>query len=513
MKFKRNPQQVIPLLILLLVSSCATPANVLPIIQGPTITLNPNSTYTPTPFLPVVDTPLPTSSPTLTPTSTPTSTPIPPTRMPAGDSTQASYNFLVDLDYNAHHLLVDETIQYPNQTGRILDSLVLAVEPNRWEGVFQINKVSVDGVETTHYSLEGGRMELRLSNPLATTDSLTLKLVYDLTLPWNGSDQIFGYNNWQINVVDWYPFVVPYSTSAGWLLHNPAGVGEHLVFDPVDFDVTIRQTDGSSNIVFAASAPGEPVNNGTHYTLKGARTFVFSASNAYLSSSASVGDITVTSYYADGNQAGGEAILNAIVQAVGVFNQVFAPYPYKSISIVETFYPDGMEYDGLFFLSQAFYNAYDGTLLNNLIMIGVHEAAHQWWFGLVGNDQAMEPWLDEALATYSEEIFYENVKPGLLGYWWNFRIYDFQPAGKIDISIYQGVSFRPYTDAVYLRGAKFMENLRTRMGDEAFLAFIKDYAAQMSHKHASADDFFRILYTHTTADITDIVATYFQNPH
>ena len=92
-------------------------------------------------------------------------------------------------------------------------------------------------------------------------------------------------------------------------------------------------------------------------------------------------------------------------------------------------------------------------------------------------------------------------------------LFFFQPAGKIDISIYQGVSFRPYTDAVYLRGAKFMENLRTRMGDEAFLAFIKDYAAQMSYKRASADDFFRILYTHTTADITDIVATYFQNPH
>jgi len=46
-----------------------------------------------------------------------------------------------------------------------------------------------------------------------------------------------------------------------------------------------------------------------------------------------------------------------------------------------------MEYDGLFFLSRDYYTAENGTVLNNLIDIAVHETAHQWWFGLVGNDQ------------------------------------------------------------------------------------------------------------------------------
>jgi hypothetical protein len=31
----------------------------------------------------------------------------------------------------------------------------------------------------------------------------------------------------------------------------------------------------------------------------------------------------------------------------------------------------------------------------------VHEIAHQWWFGIVGNDEWNEPWLDEAMAEYS----------------------------------------------------------------------------------------------------------------
>jgi aminopeptidase N len=31
-----------------------------------------------------------------------------------------------------------------------------------------------------------------------------------------------------------------------------------------------------------------------------------------------------------------------------------------------------------------------------------HELGHQWFYGLVGDDQARDPWLDEGLASYAE---------------------------------------------------------------------------------------------------------------
>jgi len=45
-------------------------------------------------------------------------------------------------------------------------------------------------------------------------------------------------------------------------------------------------------------------------------------------------------------------------QSLGLYDAKFAPYPYQSISIVETDVPDGQEYDGLVFLATNFYNQY-----------------------------------------------------------------------------------------------------------------------------------------------------------
>jgi len=125
----------------------------------------------------------------------------------------------------------------------------------------------------------------------------------------------------------------------------------------------------------------------------------------------------------------------------------------------------------------------------------------------------MEPWLDEAMALYSERIFYEFTNPTLVDWWWQFRVNYFGPNGWVDTTIYDGGTFRHYTNAVYLNGATFIEDLRVRMGDDAFYKFIKDYAAQMSYRRATANDFFRIVREHTSADISDLITKYFQNPY
>ena len=66
-------------------------------------------------------------------------------------------------------------------------------------------------------------------------------------------------------------------------------------------------------------------------------------------------------------------------------------------------------------------------------------------------------------------------------------------------------------NATYFQGAHFLEDLRARIGDEAFFAFLQDYLAQGNGKIVTANDFFRILSTHTSTDTSDIIRQYFQN--
>lgn len=470
---------------------------------------------TPTPFQPLISsptpepTPTPKPSPTL-PLPTATITPVPteplPTPLP---SDRTKYSLNVVLDYTNHGLSVDETILYTNQTGEQLDRLVLAVEPNRWWNCFQLAGLSVGGT-VPDYRLEDHRLEIDLPQPLAPGGALTLTIQYSLSLPPKSFSGVFGYLGYQVNLKDWYPFVVPYIPGQGWILHDPGSVGEHLVYDAADFDVYIRQEDPSVKLIIAASAPGNPEEEGTRYHLENARTFAFSASTQFLVSTKRVNSIDITSYYFSGHQSAGKAVLKAVAQAISIFSRRFSPYPYKSLSIVETELPDGMEADGLVFLSSVFYDNYDGTVRGDLTTIGVHEVAHEWWFGMVGSDQALEPWLDEALALYSEHIFYEAASQGLVNWWWNYRVDYFAPSGWVDSTIYDFGHFRPYTDAVYLRGAEFLEDLRNRVGDKAFFDFLQDYATRFAHQRATAEDFFTLLHQHTDVDYSDIVNSYFK---
>jgi len=471
------------------------------VIPKPSTT--PLPTHTPTP----TDTPVPTS--TLPPTQTVTSIPANTQPVPSSPpSTRTRYTFYVLFDYAGKQLAVDESIDYPNRTGTDLSQVVLAMEGNRRENSFLLENLFVDGV-AAQYSLEGNRLTVFLPQTLANGAQINLSMRYTLAIPPKRFDQPHGYLGYQVNLTDWYPFIVPYKD--GWVLHDPAGIGEHLVYESADFEVNMQVLD--PDVIIAAPALPEIDGEWTRYVLEGARTFVFSASDRYEVSETSVGSVVVRSYYFSWHEGAGEGIFDAAWKAVGLFDAKFGPYPYPVMNVVETDVPDGQEYDGLVFLGSELYDSYGGSARSSLVTIGVHEISHNWWFGLVGNDQALEPWLDEAMATYSENIYYEYSYPAYGNWWWNFRPYYYTPSGWVDTSVYAAGGFKPYVNAVYMNGAVFLQSLRNRMGDQDFFAFLKDYATRYGHEIATTQDFFSLLRQDTNADFSDLEMLYFQGTY
>ncbi len=460
----------------------------------------------------------------LTPLSTletpPTLTPVPLTPTPLTPETSApdtlsaiTYTLDALMDYDAKSLIVAQQTSFTNSSGAPLSEIVLAVTPNQLPNVFTLRGLSLDGAAITAYELDGQRLQFTPPAQIQPGATATIRLDYDLALPKieQGDPnvirpQIFGVSERQVNLTDWYPMLVPFNPQTGWLLHDPWYYGEHLVYPLADFDITLHFVDPLNAPLIAASGA---TTDGARFTLKNGRTFALALGRQLQKVSEEVNGVTINSYYYPGFELAGQAVLDTTVKSVQTYSELFGAYPHQTLAAVQGDFNDGMEFDGLYYLSNAFYNLYDGTPKNYLVMVAAHETSHQWWFGAVASDQAEQPWLDEALATYCERLFYENNYPDSLPWWWGARIDFYQPEGKIDGTVDSYGGFTPYTNATYRQGARFYEDLRQRMGDEAFFAFLKDYFAQKSGKISTSQEFFDLLRAHTTADFTDITAKYF----
>ena len=104
-----------------------------------------------------------------------------------------------------------------------------------------------------------------------------------------------------------------------------------------------------------------------------------------------------------------ERHFDATAAALEYYGRWYGAYPYGHITIVDPAWQSstgGMEYPTLFTA---------GTRLSNPVGGGspegvtIHEAGHQFWYGLVGNNEFDHAWLDEGLNTFSTARVYDVV--------------------------------------------------------------------------------------------------------
>ncbi len=476
---------------------------------------SPNPMASPTPQVENTATQL-FSTVTATETVLPTFTPSPsPTATLAPQADQTAYTLTAVLDYQTHILSVEESIRYTNRSTDRLENLVIVVEPAFQNGLFTlIDARWQDGTTIENIIQETGFLSIPLPNGLAEGQEIDLSFTYTIDLPPSLGTLCF--TDRQINLTGWYPYLPPYITGQGWLTHSPSSVGEYQVYELANFDVQFRIDNAPATLQIAASA--QAVSNGTWYEYHqtDSRTFSLSISPYYQVIEGLAGTTTIQEYYFAEDEAAAQTVLSVTTQAVDLYGRLFGMNNRDYLAIVEGTFPDGMEYDGLYFLGEEYYQSFTGGMGSYLVTIAVHETAHEWWFAAAANDQALEPWLDETLCTYTELLFYENYYPEEVEWWWPNRIEYYGAQGYVNSTIYDYLTFRPYVNAVYLNGAVFLHGLRTDIGDAAFFAFVQDYfttlhyAANLDHTGLSTTElFFEILSRNTSFDFSNLRSMYF----
>jgi len=464
------------------------------------------------------ETPLPepttVAEPTLTPEPSPSPTFAPVQwELPPLPENRTHYKLDLILNYYSHYGAVTEVVTYTNRSSHDLNEIHFVVPPRNFLGSY--DQSDLRGERVAGFREEGIHTIVSLSAPLLPGETTAITFSFRLTFPEHQG--IYGYTNRQTNISDWYPFIPPYDEEQGWLAYDRVVdqdniiVGESIVNEFSDFDVSILLTDRAELIEVAASAPANGSDGKYSYHLEGARAFSFSVSDSYFEHEIVQDGIRIRSYVFMNNIETGKAVTQIAANAMKLYAKLLYPYPHEMVSIVVGDFLHNMEMDGMIMISYGIFDFYDGTPQTDLVLMTSHELMHMWFYGTIGNNHALEPWLDEAFATYAELLYYQEYHPDNVEWWWAIRIHEQNPQGFVDSDIRLEGGYVPYRNAVYLRGVQFLNEVRLAVGEQEFFAALKDYAYTNTWRIATRKDFFDAIARHRSTDLGSIISRYFKN--
>jgi aminopeptidase N len=159
---------------------------------------------------------------------------------------------------------------------------------------------------------------------------------------------------------------------------------------------------------------------------------------------------------------------------------LLGPFPYLDLSVtVVPAVATGIEFPGAIL--------YGDLGLGRRETI-THETAHMYFYALVGNNQARDPWLDESFATYAQAIVDGQAT----------RFGGFTPPPYADGQLGQPMTYwatqpQTYGPGVYGQGAQALLQAREAVGAAAFDEAIRRYIADNAHQVATPDDVLKAL--------------------
>ena len=214
----------------------------------------------------------------------------------------------------------------------------------------------------------------------------------------------------------------------------------------------------------------------------------------------------------------------ATAAALRYYGEWFGPYPYGQITIIDPAYQSGaggMEYPTFFTAGMRWLSP---RQTNTPEAVTVHEAGHQFWYGMVASNEFDHAWLDEGLNTFSEErvqsiVFQPNYRVerwfgGLIP--WQFR--DIALRRETDgngLNAYRTAAesdepsrptfrywYGTHAQISYSKTALWLNTLERMLGWETLQRILATYFERWKFRHPRPDDFFAIVNEVSGQDLT-----------
>ena len=233
-----------------------------------------------------------------------------------------------------------------------------------------------------------------------------------------------------------------------------------------------------------------------------------------------------------------ERYFEATKAALKYYGEWYGEYPYGHVTVVDPAYQSrsgGMEYPTLFTGGTRWLNPQGSGSPEG---VTVHEAGHQFWYGIIGNNEFEDAWLDEGFNTYStRQVMLEAFGPdhwvgryldgfipllfedlleaprsaaGLGGYFSDLKLdvmstpsWQYGPAAGSnrpdDGRIYGGGAYRINS---YTKPALMLLTLERYLGWNTFQRILSSYFERFRFKRPRSQDFFDIVNEVSGQDLT-----------
>ncbi len=474
----------------------------------------------------------------------------------------ADYIITVTLDTTAHTIGGNEKITYYNNSSNPLPDLYLHLYWNAFQpgsmmeermresgakgaanaiaslapdecGSVDIQSLAVEGAPAKTETL-GTILHVIPSHPIQPGASAAIEIQFVSHVPkfirragYNSPDSV------EYSMAQWYPKICAYD-ERGWhddqyLGREFYGVrGRYFVNITAPRDYVLAGTGEVTNpfetgcgygLAYDAYLPNPAARDTMRMNAKGQlidtaayRTWKFEAQGVHDFAWAADRDFVHRIIHIGGaNQQGGTVLHvlykkkfhsgwnyadSAAVKLLDYYGVEYGKYPYKNFTVVQAG-DGGMEYPQIVFLRGGAPPL--GTL--------AHEMAHQWFYGILGNNETGEALLDEGFTTFASGEAAGALFPAKpprrdwLEYLFapqNVRIAPYYlklAADGMDEPVLEhSDAFRENAtyNLVYNKTAAILEMLKYTVGDSVFQKIMQTYCSQYWLKHPTTDDFIRV---------------------
>ncbi|GAA0336991.1 hypothetical protein GCM10010151_28350 [Actinoallomurus spadix] len=338
-------------------------------------------------------------------------------------------------------------------------------------------------------SLEVGCTALKVTLPSALNQGQSGSIGFDLSIVVPSGIDRFGRDGSYNFLGNALP-VLAVRDGSGWHLDPYTNNGESFYTLAGDFKVTLDHPSSISVPATGTSVdtPGSSGRTVTTATAAKVRDFAWAAGPFSLVSGTSPNGVKINVYRVSSiGSSSANSMLSTAKSAVDAHSGRFGAFPYGEVDVVldNGYWFGGMEYPGFVL-----------DLVSSTAL--AHELAHQWWYGIVGDDEYTSPWLDEAFADYSTDL-YQGLSGS--GCWSNVSWAS--SAEKITNSMaYWDAHSSRYSTVVYGYGKCALHDLRRLIGTTAMTNLLRTYAQSHWYGVSTTAEFKAAAQAATSTDLT-----------